>query len=455
MSARRAFTGVSALMLTGALVAGCTSDAPDPDPDPTDGNGTPTASATPAELTLSVYGDRPTLEAYETLVKTYTSARPEVEIEIELREDTRTTRDQLANSIDVGTPPDLFLLDHDEVPSFVEESLLQPVDLLLEERDVEFADSYQRVGLEAFSAEAALQCMPMDVSPLVVYYNADLLQFSEITPPDEEPLTAETGWNWEEFTLAAESMSARGVRALYVPPELLSLMPLVRSAGADVVDDPRLPTTLTMADGDTREALEQILELVRDPDVTPTRRELKDKSAISRFEDGELGMFFGRRSLVPRLREAEDLRFDVFPLPSLGRFRTMSRMTGMCIAESSPNVEAAADFVAFAASEEGATILARAGAVVPANLLALHSDAFVQPGREPSNSMAFSDGARRSDSSPFAPDWPEVLEQQRALVEKMFYTPVLDLDTLLPRMDRLSARVLAPPEESEDDDSER
>ena len=34
-------------------------------------------------------------------------------------------------------------------------------------------------------------------------------------------------------------MSADGVKGVYLPPRLTTLTPLLRSAGADIVDDPR------------------------------------------------------------------------------------------------------------------------------------------------------------------------------------------------------------------------
>ncbi len=77
-----------------------------------------------------------------------------------------------------------------------------PVDQLLEERGVEFGDSYQRLGLEALSAEQALQCMPYDVSPLVVFYNPGLVPFRRLIETGDSPLTPMTGWTWEQFARA-------------------------------------------------------------------------------------------------------------------------------------------------------------------------------------------------------------------------------------------------------------
>ena len=44
---------------------------------------------------------------------------------------------------------------------------------------------------------------------------------------------------------------------------------------------------------------------------------------------------------------------------------------------------------------------------------------------------------------PSAPGWPDVVSQTQPFVDRLFYAPVLDLDTLLPRIDEVSARLLA------------
>ena len=44
---------------------------------------------------------------------------------------------------------------------------------------MDFGDGYTRNGLEAFSVDAALQCMPLDVSPLVVYFNPRLIELDQ------------------------------------------------------------------------------------------------------------------------------------------------------------------------------------------------------------------------------------------------------------------------------------
>jgi multiple sugar transport system substrate-binding protein len=287
--------------------------------------------------------------------------------------------------------------------------------------------------------------MPNEVSPYVVYYNKRLLVPRTFALPGETPPSPDRGWRWTQFVAAAKSASKGDVKGLYLPPTLSTIIPLVRSAGADVMDDDRLPTTLTFADESTRPVLEEILSVARDPNLAPTARQLGRQDAVTRFANGRLAMMIGTRSLVPQLREKVDLHFDVFPLPNLGRARTVADMTGYCVAKGTEHLPQTIDFLAYASGDDASKMLAASGSVVPANLAALHSSEFLDPSRFPRNSAIFDTVIRRADTMPAAPGWPDVVSQTQPFLDRMFYSPVLDLDSLLPRIDEVSAGLLVPP----------
>jgi len=435
------------LGLLALVTTACTTD-PDPRSEPTPSPSATSSSAAPVTLRFAVYGDRPTLAAYRELAAAYEAEKPNVTVEIEAAPDRVTGEDRLDRAFTAGTAADVFLVDHQQMPKLLADDRVQPLDELMEERDILFGDNFQRLGLEAFAADSALQCMPNEVSPYVVLYNRRLMVPSRLVGPDEEPPTPEEGWQWEQFVRAAEQMSKDGVKGVYLPPTLTTLLPLVRSDGEDLTDDPREPTTLTFSDDGARASLETILTLARDTRLTPTPAQLAREDAVTRFENGKIGMMIGTRALVPRLREKPGLNFDVFPLPKLGTARTVAEISGYCINKESKVIPDAADFVAFASGEKGAAITAESGAMVPANLAALHSDAFVDPGRFPHNTEVFSEAIRRADALPAVAGWSKVVSQTQPFIDRLFYAPVLDLDTLLPRIDEISATLLAPPTQS-------
>ena len=447
-------TRIGALALGSALlglVTACTSgESPSVDPTPTPSStsaaASPSASDAPVTLRFAVYGGGEQVAAYRRLASAFERRQPNVTVRVETAANAATSWQEVERQLDAGRAPDVFLADSDLLPQLVAGKRVQPVDELLEQRDVEFGDTYERLGLEAFAADSALQCMPNDVSPYVVFYNRRLLDLSVTVPPGEPLPTPEVnGWSWRQFALSAQAASRDGVQGVYLPPELTTLAPLLRSAGADIVDDVQTPTTLTLADGGSRATLEAILQVARDPRVNPTPEQLLSQDAVTRFEKGRLAMMIGTRAMVPQLRRAGDLRFDAYPLPSFGRFQTIADVSGYCIPRGTQHVAEAADFLAFASSNRGARITARSGGVVPANLIALRSPAFAQPGQFPVHVNVFTTVIRRAETMPNPPAWPAVVARTQPLLGRLFYDTVLDLDTQLPEIDKVSATALAEP----------
>lgn len=433
-----------------ALASGCTGSAgsaPQPTTSPTASASSPSASSTegPVTLRFAVYGDPQVVASYRAQARAFTQKRPNVTIKVETVSDQATAQEQLDRQFLNGTAPDLFLSDAGALPALASAARVQPVDEMLEKRGISFGDKYERLGLEAFAANSALQCMPTDVSPAVVFYNKRLLRPADLVEPGQPSPTPETGWRWPDFVKAAQQMSGGGVKGVYLAPELTTLAPLLRSAGADIVDDEVKPTSLSLSDSGSRSALEEILAVARNPRITPTPAELDRKDALTRFQDGRLGMIIGTRALVPVLRATPGLDFDVYPLPSLGRAATVADVSGYCVSRTSKHIDDAVDFLAFASSDEGAAITAESGGVVPANLATLHSPAFEQKGRQPQNTDVFASVMRRADTMPNPPAWPDVVSQTQPLLDRLFYARVLDLDVLLPRIDKLSAALMAGP----------
>jgi multiple sugar transport system substrate-binding protein len=437
-------TMVGAVLLC-ALVAGCTTADPErnaPNPSPSE----PSTPTEPVTISLGVYGPEPLLEAYDDLAEEFSEENPHVTVDLRAHD----RAEDLLAEIEAGEAPDVFLMAQRNVPGLVEEERVQPIDGLLEARQVDFGDGYQRGGLTAFAADAALQCMPHDVSPVVVYYNKDLVDLARLGTEEEEPPNALDGWTWDMFVKAARRASRGPAHGVHIDPSLESLAPFIWSAGGELVDDVQSPTALTLSSGESREALEQVLALVRDTRMTPTLEDLEERDALERFAEGELGMILGTRALTPRLRAEEDLDFDVMPMPRLSRLRTIADMNGYCISADTEHVESAGDLLAFAVSSEGAAITARTGHVVPSNLEVAHSSDFDDATQEPESSFIFNEGVRRAQNLPFVSTWPELSASVEPDLVEMFYAPVIELDELLEQIDAQSVEVLAPEAEEEE-----
>lgn len=403
-----------------------------------------TTSHAPVTLSFAVYGPAPVRAAYAKVAAEYTAKHPGVTVDVEPYKSHADALGALGTGDAAGTRPDLFLADQTDLPTLVAHKRLRHVDDLLGERGVNFGDGFQRIGLEEFSADTLLQCMPVEVSPMVLFVNTRLLDSTEVNIAGQ-PHDITQPFSMAEWAQAAEIATGPGHRAVYVAATLAGIAPFVWSAGGDVVDDPNAPTRLTLEDGNSAAGMEKLLEIVRNPRYTFPQAALRTKSALRRFEDGQLAMLPGYRDLVPLLRAKAGLEFDVMPLPRIKQVSSVGQATGACIDRESPHVAAAADFIAYLVSDAGATPMAESGYVVPTNLEVLNDDAFLQPDELPAHAAAFAEAVRGSQALPSVPAWPAVAQTTAQSLAALFYDPVIDpLGDRLTAIDQASVPLFAP-----------
>lgn len=438
MSGTRRVAAAAALAVVLLAFAGCD------DAEPPEQTRTGTTPEGPVLLTLSVYGPPQVATAYAELASRFSVANPGVTLSVRPFASATLARAALAEEIGTAAAPDAFLAPLGDLPMLVASGAIQRVDPLLGEREVDFGDGFQRSSLEVFSADNGLQCMPVDVSPLVVYYNTDLVDLGELTEPDELPVTATTGWDLTQFAAAATQVTDPDARGVYVDPTLEQVAPFLASGGGTLVDNVANPTTLQLSSGSSAAAMAKLLEIVRDPQLTFDENEIATTSAVQRFKTGQLGMMLGFRNLTPQFRAQDGLDFDVMPLPRIGGEATVGRSSGLCLSATTLHPEETADFLAYAVSAEGASLLAETGYVVPTNLVAVHSAAFLQPGRAPASAGVFSSAVRDIRPMPMIDGWSDVVRMADPLLSDLFYEPVIDpLMLRLEVLDNASVPLLA------------
>lgn len=433
--------GIVALAVAGALAitAGCSDGDPKAEPTPT-----PTPSG-PTLLSFAVYGPPQVITAYAKIAASFTAEHPDTVVNVKPYDSAGAAEAALTDELAKGDPPDIFLTSLSDLPKLIEDKTVRRVDDLLGERDVDFGDGYQRYSLEAFSEDNALQCMPMDVSPMVVYYNTDLIDLSKLTPPGGTPVSAETGWSLDEFAAAARQVTKPTARGVYVAPTLEQIAPFIWSGGGSLVDHLDEPTTLTLSSGSTSSALEKLLEVVRDPQLTYNANQLARRSALQRFKTGQLGMMLGFRNLTPQLRDQQGLNFDVMPMPKIRSKATAGSSSGLCISAASEHPNKTADFLAYAVSDDATALLAQTGYVVPVNLDVANSDAFLQPDLEPASAAVFTGTVRNIRSFSTAETWPSVATSTAKLLRDLFNDAVIDpLEDRLKAIDAASAPLFTP-----------
>ncbi len=412
-----------------------TGDAPTPDK--------PSEDAM-SELIFAVWGSEAEIAAYQAVVDVYNKESVVVDVRVVDYDDARSMLQAIRSET---ITPDLYLLPREDLAETVAEGRNRPLLDLLDARGVPLGDDYSRDAISAFATADDLQCMPYTSSPMVLYYNTKLIDFERMELRGlDVPSEDRDEWSLTEFRAAAEfaSRPRNNTHGVYIEPTLEGLAPFVYSGGGQVYDDEVDPTSLALGDDDSSEALRASLEVLRDPRITLSGKQLEQRSPLEWFRDGQLGMIAGYRDLTPALRDTEGLSFDVMPMPTLDDPATVGRLTGLCVADGPADREAqAADFLVYMLNDEAVAQIAETGYLMPTNLEVNFDPAFLQPEQQPENARVFTSSVRSIVLPPLYDLTNALHELVGADLEALLTVPVLeDLDAALDAIDEKSRAVL-------------
>jgi multiple sugar transport system substrate-binding protein len=397
------------------VVAACSSEGP---------------SADERRIVLQVSGEQEEIAVYQGLVSAFEDRNPSIDVTLVPVADKDDHLTRLASSFAVGDPPDVFLVNFREYSQFVVRGAIEPFSEHLEEAGISIDDYYPQ-PIEAFTLDGELQCMPQNISSLVVYYNRDLWQRASLKHP--------RNWSWERFRDAAIALTNGDVRGLGIEPTLIRLAPFAWSNGGDIVDDLGSPTRLTLDDPATREALEFIVSLVRDDRVVPTEEEVASEDLETRFAAGRLGMLLESRKVTPVFREVSGLNWDVAPLAVAEEPAGILHSDAYCIAASSDDIDAAVAFVSFALNERGQAITAFGGRTVPSLISVSRSQAFLDPLQPPAHPRVFLDNIPQIRRTPVIPTWPEIEDLAEEILTRAFYEDGYSIDDAIHDLENATA----------------
>lgn len=379
---RLAVFGISVLLTLSACAGGADSDS---------------AGSATAPITVQIGAEPEEAAVYRSLVTAYEEAGGgEVELVTVGRDDHLT---RLSTAFASGAAPDVFLINYREYAPFVQRGAVHPIGPLLAEQGLDTADYYEE-PLRAFTSDGALQCMPQNISSLVVYWNRGLFTQAGLPAP-------KAGWTWDDFVATARTLSTGGVKGVGIDSSITRMAPFIWSSGGTIVDDDGAPTRTTLHEPGARAALEAVVDLIG-TGATPSKEQLAAQGLPEQFMTGKLAMFLSSRVEVPALREQRGLDFDVAALPVMGKPASVLHSDAYCIASSSENRAAAAKFVAYAVGQQGQTVTALGGRTVPSLRSVATSPAFLTPARAPASSQVFLDAIPYLRHTPVTPSWPEV-----------------------------------------------
>lgn len=405
------------LFLLTLIVTGCSNK----------NNITITNSSPPAnnEDTLVLLISEPPegLAAYQQLVEEFTKVQPDIQVTINNVPDGTEFLKRLATDIAAKSPPDVFLINYRRFGQFVIKGALEPIDnYIAESQDIKPEDFFP-VALEAFKFNGNQYCIPQNISSLQVYYNKNLFIEANLPFPQKD-------WTMNDFLVAARALTktenGRIVQhGLGLDPVTLRLAPFIWSHGGDLVDDPILPTRLTLNSTPSREAFQFFVDLQVVEHVVPSKIDEATEDSKTRFENGKLGMYLQSRAITPELRATiKDFDWDLAPFPRDNYVTTVLHSDGYCITKDSKNKMEAWQFIEFATNVNGQKIMAASGRTVPSRISVANSDLFLTSSMLPVNNQVYLDMASNIRSVPIMTTWLEIEDILNNEIKRAFYGDV-------------------------------
>jgi multiple sugar transport system substrate-binding protein len=376
------------------------------------------------EVSFLAFGEPEELAAYQAAIDAFKAVEPDVTVNLISASDRADLIARLSTGFSGGTPPDLFLINYRFYAQFAVTGALEPVQPFLEASSAFQRDDFYPQPMEAFTHQGTLQCMPQNLSSLVVYYNKDLFAQEGLSEPPDQ-------WTWDEMVAAAKpvtkDLDGDGVIdqwGLGVEASIIRLAPFIWSNGGQVVDDEQTPTRLAVDSPEAVEAMQKFFDLHQVHVVVPGDEEIEAEEPEARFLNGTMGMFLGSRRNVPSFRTITGFDWDIAPLPYHDEPAGILHADAYCMASSSENKAAAWRFVEFALGPEGAPVVAQSGRTVPSLIEVAESEAFLDPNQKPSRSRVFLDTISIIRRVPNISTWPEIEDALAGPIEAGLYTGV-------------------------------
>jgi multiple sugar transport system substrate-binding protein len=370
-------------------------------------------------VNLMAFGDPEELEAFRNVISAFRDKEPGITVKLIEASDRDDLLARLATGFAAGDPPDLFLINYRFFGQFAAKGVLEPLQKRLDESK-EFAEGdFYEQALAPFRFRGALQCLPQNISSLVVYYNRDLFRKAGVAEPTAD-------WSWKEMTDKAGALTkdvdGDGKTEQYglgVEPALIRLAPFLWSNGADLVKEDL--SGFDLGTKAAQDVLDEFLVLRSNYQVIPSEEEVRSEDDETRFINGRTAMYMDSRRATPGFRKITSFDWDVAPLPRFKEPATILHSDAYCMTTDAKNKDAAWRYVEFALGKEGQEITAKAGRTVPSLKEVSTTEAFLDPDAKPANSQVWLDAIDGMRNVPSISTWPEIEDAAEPLLEEAMY----------------------------------
>lgn len=216
--------------------------------------------------------------------------------------------DQYRTVVSSGEAPDIAVMHLDSIAGYARNDLLTPLDELAADIGLVEEDFISEVW-EAGEYEGSRYGIPLDVHPLALFYNVDLLEAAGYSEP---PSTYD---ELLEMSLAVqEETDAHGIAMPVFWPSNMIFYSSLMSHGGESVSEDGLTPLYNSPEGE--EALQKMVDLVYEHEVSPS--DVQADGEVTLFRQGNSAFHINGIWMIAGFEEQDGLNFAAAPVPQFG-----------------------------------------------------------------------------------------------------------------------------------------
>ncbi len=321
-------------------------------------------------------------------------------------------QDKLLTQMAAGVAPDVIWVETSNFVTIQHAGALLPLDDMIATDKFDIKAHYPEV-VARFSAGGKVYALPQDTAPLAcVYYNKKMFRDEGLPYPKDN-------WKWADMIAAGKKLTkrdAQGLSKVYaIDDNGLDWATPIYSNGGRLVNDWKNPTRCTLDEPAAIEAIQYLADMMNVHRIMPQQGEQGAGSiaqmAPTVFAAGRLAMFHSGLWLVPGLRNAKDLEWDMVAYPSGPSAKHPGWGTGgsgWAINRGTKNMAKAWRVAQFLASEESQRVYMATGYVQPSIMALVKEDLFLK-NSPPANKGFLVKAPQYAVYSPAHPRWLEMV----------------------------------------------
>ena len=343
------------------------------------------------------------VDAQQKMVDKFNEEHPDIQVVLEAYGSDFDTK--ISASMGSGDAPDVMYMWN--YPAYHDG--LEPLDSYIEKEGEEYKKNFYSTLWNYNSYDGQIYGLPVGFTTHCVYYNKDLFEKAGVEEPKD-------GWTWEDLEEKAKKINeATGVKgfSFSMKPDPYDYEMYLWSNGTAYCDKEGKMEGYVNSDK-ALETYKMFQDMAKDGYAVAT-----EKSGSDEFESGQTAMFVYGAWAVKKYTEA-GVNFGLAKLPSFGTEKSASILSssGVAIAKSSKNKEAAWEFVKYWTDEENNK--SRIGTEFPVLVSVVESEKILDKSEYAPFYAMLDQSGEYTPASFIMDKWSEVSEKLELAFEEMY-----------------------------------